>query len=71
MVSSMRISVPVCDGIFPAAFSAALIGGVIGVLLAVRSVAAAFAGTIVDPVQRRLELHERRMLRLIDALERQ
>jgi hypothetical protein len=40
-------------------------------LLAVSSVAAAFAGIIADPVQRALGLHRRRLLRLIDALEQQ
>jgi hypothetical protein len=58
-------------GVFPAAVSPALIGGVTGGLLAVSSVAAAFAGILADPVQRRLGLHQRRLRRLIDALERQ
>lgn len=58
-------------GIFPAAAAPALIGSVTGGLLAVSSIAAAFAGILADPVQRRLGLHQRRLLRLIDALERQ
>jgi hypothetical protein len=58
-------------GLFPAAVSPALIGGVTGGLLAVSSIAAAFAGIVADPIQRRLGLHHRRLLRLIDALERQ
>jgi hypothetical protein len=58
-------------GAFPAAVSPALISGVTGGLLAVSSVAAAFAGIVADPVQRRLGLHQRRLLRLVDALERQ
>ena len=32
---------------------------------------AAFSGIIADPFQRRLGLHRRRLLRLIDAMERQ
>ena len=58
-------------GIFPAAASPVLIGGVTGGLLAVSSIAAAFAGILADPVQRKFGLHQRRLHRLIDALERQ
>jgi hypothetical protein len=58
-------------GIFPAATSPLLVGGVTGGLLAVSSIAAAFAGILADPVQRKLGLHQRRLHRLIDALERQ
>jgi hypothetical protein len=58
-------------GIFPAAASPVLIGGLTGGLLAVSSIAAAFAGILADPVQRRLGLHQRRLHRLIEALERQ
>lgn len=58
-------------GAFPAAASPMLVVGVTGSLLAVSSVAAAFAGIIADPVQRALGLHKRRLLRLIDALKRQ
>jgi len=58
-------------GIFPAAVSPVLISGVTGGLLAVSSIAAAFAGILADPVQRKLGLHQRRLLRLIEALERQ
>jgi hypothetical protein len=58
-------------GAFPAAASPVLVAGVTSSLLAVSSMAAAFAGVIADPVQRALGLHRRRLLRLIDALERQ
>ncbi len=58
-------------GFFPVAAAPALIGGVTGGLLAASSIAAAFAGIVADPIQRRLSLHHRRLLRLIDALERQ
>jgi hypothetical protein len=44
---------------------------VTGGLLAITSVAAAFAGIITDPVQKGLGLHQRRLTRLIDALEKQ
>ncbi|EIM30020.1 DUF6635 family protein [Microvirga lotononidis] len=58
-------------GLFPAAVSPVLVGGVTGGLLAITSVAAAFAGIITDPVQKGLGLHHRRLTRLIDALEKQ
>jgi uncharacterized protein DUF6635 len=58
-------------GLFPAAVSPVLIGGVTGGLLAITSVAAAFVGIITDPVQKGLGLHHRRLNRLIDALEKQ
>ena len=56
---------------FPVAPSAALMVGLTGGLMAGASVVAAFAGIIADPVQRRLGLHQRRLHRLLDALERQ
>ena len=56
---------------FPVAASPGLNVGVTGVLIAGGAVAAAFSGIIADPFQRRVGLHCRRLLRLIDALERQ
>ncbi|MGE0151010.1 MAG: DUF6635 family protein [Reyranellaceae bacterium] len=58
-------------GVFPAAVSPVLLVGVTGGLLAVGAVAAAFAGVIADPLQRRLGIHQRRLHRLIDTLEQQ
>jgi hypothetical protein len=58
-------------GIFPAAVSPLLLVGVTGGLLAVGAVAAAFAGMIADPLQRKLGIHQRRLHRLIDTLEQQ
>ncbi len=56
-------------GLFPSAapiaLSAAMTGG-IGLGLAAIS---AFSGVVTDPIQRRLGLHRRRLLRLIDAVE--
>ena len=57
--------------LFPVAPSAILVAGLTGGLLAVSTVASAFAGVVADPVQRKLGLHERRLLRMVDALERQ
>jgi hypothetical protein len=56
---------------FPVAPSAFLVAGLTGGLFAASTVAAAFSGLIADPVQRRLGLHERRLHRMLDALERQ
>ncbi|MGD9535810.1 MAG: DUF6635 family protein [Alphaproteobacteria bacterium] len=49
----------------PLAFSVVMTGGVAAGLAAV----SAFSGVVSDPVQRRLGLHRRRLLRLIDAVE--
>jgi hypothetical protein len=56
---------------FPVSAPLALTAGVTGGLMAGAAVFAAFAGLIADPVQRHLGLHERRLNRLLDALERQ
>ena len=56
---------------FPVAPSAALLAGLTGGLMTGAAVVAAFAGIVADPVQRRLGLHQRRLHRLVDALERQ
>jgi len=58
-------------GAFPAAPSVALVSGLTGGLLLGAATVAAFAGLVTDPVQRRLGLHQRRLMRLVDALERQ
>ena len=58
-------------GAFPAAASPALVFGLTGGLMAVAAVASAFAGIVADPVQARLGLHQRRLRRVVDALERQ
>jgi len=56
---------------YPVVPSALLVGGLTGGLIAGASAIAAFAGLAMDPVQRRLGLHQRRLSRLLDALERQ
>ncbi len=56
---------------FPAVPPALLVAGLTGGLMAGASAIAAFAGLATDPVQRRLGLHQRRLSRLLDALERQ
>ena len=49
--------------------SPALAGLTLAGLIMIGSVVAAFAGIIADPVQSRLGIHRRRLLRLIDTLE--
>jgi hypothetical protein len=57
--------------LFPIAPSAVLVAGLTGGLLAASTVASAFAGVVADPVQRKLGLHQARLRRMLDALERQ
>jgi hypothetical protein len=57
-------------GFFPAAASPWLIAGTTGGLVMFGAMAAAFAGILADPVQRRTGLHGRRLRSFIDALER-
>jgi hypothetical protein len=56
--------------LFPVSASPTLVFSMTGGLMAVSAVLAAFSGIVADPVQRRLGLHRRRLLRLVDALER-
>jgi hypothetical protein len=58
-------------GLFPALPSASLLMTTTGGLMLASTTFAAFAGIVSDPIQRRLGLHRRRLLRMIDALERQ
>jgi hypothetical protein len=55
--------------LFPAEVSTLLAVGTTAGLIAIGAVAAAFAGVLADPVQARLGLHQRRLHRLVDALE--
>jgi hypothetical protein len=57
--------------LFPVAAPTALVLGTTGGLMGLAAVAAAFAGVVADPIQRRLGLHQRRLNRLIDAIEDQ
>jgi hypothetical protein len=57
--------------VFPVAATPGLIAGMTGSLMAASAVVAAFSGIIADPIQRRLGLHQRRIRRLVDVLERQ
>ena len=57
-------------GLFPVAPSPLLVGGITGGLFAATAALAPFIGIVADPLQRRLGLHQRRLHRLVDALER-
>ncbi|MCB8875363.1 DUF6635 family protein [Acidisoma silvae] len=58
--------------VFPIAPPAAgLVMGTTGGLMLASASLAAFAGIIADPVQRRLGLHQKRLTKMVDALERQ
>ncbi|MDA3856866.1 MAG: hypothetical protein PF480_01155 [Roseovarius sp.] len=56
-------------GLFPTGASPLLVAASIAFLVMMGSVFAAFAGVLADPVQSRLGIHRRRLLRLIDTLE--
>jgi hypothetical protein len=57
--------------LFPVAPAAVLVAALTGGLLAASTVASAFAGVVADPIQRKLGLHQLRLRRMLDALERQ
>ena len=56
-------------GFFPAVASPALVAGMTGAVLGGMAVFAAFAGIVTDPVQKAVGLHQRRLCRLVGALE--
>ena len=58
-------------GLFPVAPSALLTFGATGGLMLAATTFAAFAGVVSDPIQRAVGLHRMRLLRMLDALERQ
>ncbi|WP_455205373.1 DUF6635 family protein [Kaarinaea lacus] len=58
-------------GIFPASVSLGLLAASTGGVLAALGVISAFSGVITDPLQKSLGTHQRRLHKLIDALEQQ
>jgi len=54
---------------FPVGASTLEVVGTIAALLVVASCVTTFAGLVADPLQARLGIHRRRLLRLIDAME--
>ncbi|MDP6474646.1 MAG: hypothetical protein QF666_18165 [Alphaproteobacteria bacterium] len=58
-------------GLFPAVAPAALTVGATGGLVAFGALFSAFSGVVSDPVQRRLGIHQRRLRKLLKALEQE
>jgi len=58
-------------GIFPAAASMGLVIASTGGVLAVLGIFSAISGVITDPIQRLLGLHQRRLYKFINALEKE
>ena len=58
-------------GLFPATVSPGLVAGAVGGSMAMLGVLTAFSGVVSDPIQHSLGIHERRLQRLLTALERQ
>lgn len=56
-------------GVFGVGASPGLVGATVAGLVMIGSVFAAFAGILADPVQSRLGMHRRRLLRLLNTLE--
>ncbi len=56
-------------GMFCTCASPLLVAPSVAFLVMIGSVFAAFAGVLADPVQSRLGIHRRRLMRLIDTLE--
>ncbi|MBV8649850.1 MAG: hypothetical protein JO255_00200, partial [Alphaproteobacteria bacterium] len=57
-------------GWFPATASPLLVGSITAASMGIAALVASFAGILIDPLQRRIGLHRRRLERLIEALER-
>ncbi len=55
--------------VFPVGPSPAMVAGTVVLLVMAGAVVAAFAGVIADPVQARLGIHRRRLMRLVDSIE--
>ncbi len=58
-------------GMAPVRASTGLVVGVTGGLVLLAATLSAFSGVVADPVQKHLGLHERRLRRLLDSLERE
>jgi hypothetical protein len=58
-------------GAFPASASMGLLVATTGSIMATLGILTSFAGIISDPVQAKLGLHQKRLLKLIDCLEKE
>jgi hypothetical protein len=56
--------------VFPATVGPVLVGATTAGLAAIGAVVAAFAGVVADPAQRALGIHKRRLVKMLDTLER-
>lgn len=57
-------------GVFPASASMGLVIASTGSIMAALAVLTSFSGIITDPIQYKLGIHQRRLLKFIDSLER-
>ena len=57
--------------VFPTAASAGLMAATTGSMVLALAVLTSFSGIVTDPIQSRLGLHRRRLIKLIDCLENQ
>lgn len=57
-------------GLFPVSASAGLLAATVGGLMLTLGVFAALTGIVTDPLQQAMGLHERRLRKLLDALEK-
>jgi hypothetical protein len=57
--------------VFPASVSAGLLVSVTGGIAAALGVIAAFGGIVADPMQRKLGLHQKKLHKLLDSIEKQ
>jgi hypothetical protein len=57
--------------VFPAAASAGLVAATTGTMVIALAMLTSFSGIITDPLQSRLGIHRRRLIKLIDCLENQ
>jgi hypothetical protein len=57
-------------GIFPASASLGLVVASTGSIIAVLAVLTSFSGIVTDPIQHKLGIHQRRLLKFIDSLEK-
>ncbi len=58
-------------GIFPVTASMGLIIATTGMIMAAMSLVTSFAGIITDPIQTRLGIHQRRLRKFIDCIEKE
>lgn len=57
--------------IFPVSASMGLIVATTGTIMAAMSIVTSFAGVITDPIQRKLGIHQRRLRKFIDCIEKE